>query len=219
MSWSFEARLAVSACRCSLFSARCWPAFFLINRFFGLSITINLSGMARTRAGLSGRPTCRSGVIRPGLSAPQGWPLAAMSAGLPVGTLRPCLTSCLRAARRGKCRASSSYLAVGQPVVSSCLGCWFWLFCRLGALLLLVLDVWAVLPCAACRASKTVMAAGHPFMGRGSRRRWGNPEGVPRSQTVLRRFCLRRWSSYPRFFALQLQAIFIGKKTKGTLQV
>ena len=69
------------------------PAFFLINRFFGLSITTNLSGMARTRAGLSGRPTCRPGAFCPGLSAPQGWPLAAMSAGLPVGTLRPCLTS------------------------------------------------------------------------------------------------------------------------------
>ena len=33
--------------------------------------------MARTRARLSGRPACRSGVICPGLSAPQGWPLAA----------------------------------------------------------------------------------------------------------------------------------------------
>ena len=69
------------------------PAFFLINRFFGLSITTNLSGIARTRAGLSGRPTCRPGAFCPGLSAPQGWPLAAMPAGLPVGTLRPCLTS------------------------------------------------------------------------------------------------------------------------------
>lgn len=72
---------------------------------FGLSITSNLSGMARTRAGLSGRPTCRPGVICPGLSAPQGWPLAAMPAGLPVGTLRPCLTSGRRSAPRGKCRA------------------------------------------------------------------------------------------------------------------
>ena len=61
--------------------------------FCGLSITTDLSGMARTRAGLSGRPTCRPGVICPGLSAPQGWPLEAMPAGLPVGTLRPCLTS------------------------------------------------------------------------------------------------------------------------------
>ena len=88
-----KTRLAASACRCCPFSARCWPTSFLINRFFGLSITTNLSGMARTRAGLSGRPTSRPGVICPGLSAPQGWPLAAMSAGLPVGTLRPCLIS------------------------------------------------------------------------------------------------------------------------------
>lgn len=187
-----------SACRCSPFNARCWPAFFLINRFFGLSITTNLSGMARTRAGLSGRPTCRPGVICPGLSAPQGWPLAAMSAGLPVGTLRPCLTLGLRAARRGKCRASFCCLAAGQPVMSSCLGCWFRLSCRLGAALLPVLAVVVVPPCAACRASKTVMAAGHPFMGRGSRRRWGNPEGVPRSQTALQRFVFRRRSSYPQ---------------------
>ena len=84
------------------------PAFFLINRFFGLSITTNLSGMARTRAGLSGRPTCRPGAFCPGLSAPQGWPLAAMPAGLPVGTLRPCLTSAVdqpRAASAALCSA------------------------------------------------------------------------------------------------------------------
>ena len=173
--------------------------------------------MARTRAGLSGRPTCRPGVICPGLSAPQGWPLAAMSAGLPVGTLRPCLTSGLRAAMRGKCRASFCYLAAGQPVMPSCLGCWFWLSCRLGAALLPVLAVVAVPPCAACRASKTVMAVGHPFMGRGGRRRWGNPEGVPRSQTALRRFVFRRRSSYPRFLVFQLQVIFIGKKLEEHL--
>ena len=76
----------------------------------------------------------------------------------------------------------------------------------LGAALLPVFAVVVVPPCAACRASKTVMAVGHPFMG------WGNPEGVPRSQTALRRFVFRRRSSYPRFLALQLQAIFIGKK-------
>ena len=84
------------------------PAFFLINRFFGLSITTNLSGIARTRAGLSGRPTCRPGAFCPGLSAPQGWPLAAMPAGLPVGTLRPCLTSAVdqpRAASAALCFA------------------------------------------------------------------------------------------------------------------
>ncbi len=60
--------------------------------------------MARTRAGLSGRPTCRPGVICPGLSALQGWPLAAMSAGLPVETLRPCLT----AGRRSPWAASAA---------------------------------------------------------------------------------------------------------------
>ena len=59
------------------------------------------------------------------------------------------------------------------------------LFCSPGAALLPVLAVVVVPPCAARRASKTVMAVGHPFMGRGSRRRWGNPEGVPRSQTAF----------------------------------
>lgn len=78
--------------------------------------------MARTRAGLSGRPTCRPGVICPGLSAPQGWPLAAMPAGLPVGTLRPCLTSAvelpraasaaLRSSRSGRRPAVKCLLAV-----------------------------------------------------------------------------------------------------------
>lgn len=51
---------------------------------------------------------------------------------------------------------------------------------------------------------KKRMAAGHPFMGRGSRLDRGNPEGVPRPQAALRRFVLRRRSSYPRFGALQL---------------
>ena len=117
---------------------------------------------------------------------------------------------CRRSTMRGKCRASFCHLAEGQPVMSSCLGCLF--FCCLGVALTWLSTAAVVPPCAACRASKTVMAAGHPFMGRGSRRRWGNPEGVPRSQTALRRFVLRRRSSYPRFLALQLQAIFIGKK-------
>lgn len=158
------------------------PAFFLINRFFGLSITTNLSGMARTRAGLSGRPTCRPGAFCPGLSAPQGWPLAAMPAGLPVGTLRPCLTSAVDPHRAAS--AALRFAIWPQASRSSCLGCWLWLSCCLGAALLPVFAVVVVPPCAACRASKTVMAVGHPFMGRGSRRRWGNPEGVPRSQTA-----------------------------------
>ena len=81
----------------------------------------------------------------------------------------------------------------------------------LGAALLPVFAVVVVPPCAACRASKTVMAVGHPFMG------WGNPEGVPRSQTALRRFVFRRRSSYPRFWPLQLQVIFIGKELQEHL--
>ena len=121
-----------------------------------------------------------------------------------------------RSAPRGKCRASFCHLAAGQPVISSCLGCWFWLFCCLGVALLPVLAVVVAL-CAACRALKTVMAAGHPFMGRGSRRRWGNPEGVPRSQTALRRSIFRSRLSYPRFWPLQLQVIFIGKELQEHL--
>ena len=55
------------------------------------SICADGSAWARTRAGLNGRPTCRPGVICPGLSALQGWSLAAMPPGLPGGMLRPCL--------------------------------------------------------------------------------------------------------------------------------
>ena len=98
--------------------------------------------MARTRAGLSGRPTCRPGVICPGLSAPQGWPLAAMSAGLPVETLRPCLT-----------------LAVDQPCAAS-----------------------AAFQLKGHGRRPSIYREGEPTEG------WGNPEGVPRSQTALRRF-------------------------------
>jgi len=103
-----------------------------------------------------------------------------------------------RSTTRGKCRASFCHLAAGQPVMSFCLGCWFWLSCCLGAALLPFLAVVVVPPCAACRASKIVMAAGHPFIGRGSRPKvGGTPKGVPRSQTALRRFVFRRRSSYP----------------------
>lgn len=73
--------------------------------------------MARTRAGLSGRPTCRPGVICPGLSAPQGWPLAAMPAGLPVGTLRPCLTSAVELPRAAGAALRSSVL---RPTAGRC---------------------------------------------------------------------------------------------------
>ena len=75
------------------------------------------------------------------------------------------------------------------------------------------LGVVVVPPCAACRASTksygrrpSIYREGEPTEG------WGNPEGVPRPQAALRRFVLLRRSSYPRFSAFQLQAIFIGKK-------
>lgn len=73
--------------------------------------------MARTRAGLSGRPTCRPDVICPGLSALQGWPLAAMSAGLPVETLRPCLTAGRRSPRAASAALRSPAL---RPTAGLC---------------------------------------------------------------------------------------------------
>lgn len=185
-------------------------AFLLINRFFGLSITTNLSGMARTRAGLSGRPTCRPGAFCPGLSAPQGWPLAAMSAGLPVGTLRPCLTSGLRAAMRGKCRASSCYLAVGQPLMPSCLGC------------SVVLLPWCGTAAGFGRGGGATLRGVPRFKNSHGRRPSIHGEGEPpkvgeprRGAPVadrFRRFVFRRRSSYPRVLVFQLQAIFIGKR-------
>ena len=146
--------------------------------FCGLSITTDLSGMARTRAGLSGRPTCRPGVICPGLSAPQGWPLEAMPAGLPVGTLRPCLTSAVDQPRAASRPSFSSFPAKGRPVLPSCLGCWFsWPWCRTGA------AFWAWWWCHPARLAaprQRVMAAGHPFIGRGSRPKvGGTPKGCP----------------------------------------
>jgi len=57
-----------------------------------------------------------------------------------------------RSTMRGKCRASFSYLAAGQPVMPSVLVVGFVLLpC---AALLSVLAVVVVPPCAACRASK-----------------------------------------------------------------
>jgi hypothetical protein len=59
----------------------------------------------------------------------------------------------------------------------------------LGAELVRVLAGVVVPPCAACRASTksygrrpSIYREGEPTEG------WGNPEGVPRSQTALRRF-------------------------------
>lgn len=135
--------------------------------------------MARTRAGLSGRPTCRPGVICPGLSALQGWPLAAMSAGLPVGTLRPCLTAGRRSPTGGKCRPSFfSSPANGRPVLPSCLGCWFsWLWYRTGAG---SWPWWWCHPARLAALQQRGMAAGHPFIGRGSRPKvGGTPKGCP----------------------------------------
>ena len=140
-----------------------------------------------------------------------------MSAGLPVGTLRPCLTPDRRSPTGGKCRPSFCSLAEGQPVLPSCLGCWFWLSCCLGAALVPVAVV-VVPPCAACRASTnrhgrrpSIYREGEPTEG------WGNPEGVPRSQTALRRSIFRSRLSYPRFWPLQLQVIFIGKELQEHL--
>ena len=147
------------------------PAFFLINRFFGLSITTNLSGMARTRAGLSGRPTCRPGVICPGLSAPQGWPLAAMPAGLPVGTLRPCLTSAVDQPRAASAALRS--LLSGQRPAGVAFLSWLLVFMALVPHWCPVLAVVVVPPCAACRASTkshgrrpSIYREGEPTVGR-----------------------------------------------------
>lgn len=157
--------------------------------------------MARTRAGLSGRPTCRPGVICPGLSAPQGWPLAAMPAGLPVGTLRPCPTPAVDQPRAASA-ALRSPLSGQRPAGVAFL---FWLLVFM-ALVPHWCRFWSGWRCPTARQVprlKKRMAVGHPFMGRGSRLDRGNPEGVPRPQAALRRFVLRRRSSYPRFWALQ----------------
>ena len=110
----------------------------------------------------------------------------------------------------GRCRPS---FFVFRPKVGRC--CLLVLvvgFHSFGAALVLVLVAVVVSHCAASAALQKRMAAGHPFMGRGGRLDRGNPEGVPRPQAALRRFILLRRSSYPRFSAFQLQAIFIGKK-------
>lgn len=107
--------------------------------------------MARTRAGLSGRPTCRPGVICPGLSAPQGWPLAAMPAGLPVGTLRPCLTSAVELPRAASAALRS--LFSGQRPAGVAFLSWLLVFAALVLHWCRFLAVVVVSPCAACRAS------------------------------------------------------------------
>ena len=96
----------------------------------------------------------------------------------------------------------SCLLAAGQLLIAFLVvGCWS--SCPVPCCCLFCARV--VVPhCAASAAPQKRMAAGHPFMGRGSRLDRGNPGGVPRPQAALRRFVLRRWSSYPRFRALQL---------------
>ena len=115
---------------------------------------------------------------------------------LPWSTL---LGAVLQSITRGRCRASFCHLAAGQPVMSSCPGCWFWLSCCLGAALVPVLAVVVVPPCAACRASTkshgrrpSIYREGEPTEG------WGNPEGVPRPQAANGVSIFRRWSSYPQ---------------------
>ena len=152
---------------------------------FGLSICADGSGMARTRAGLSGRPACRSGRLDHAL-----------------------LWSSINHARQ----VPRFVLPSGRRPAGNAFLFWLFVFLLPRCLIGLVKGYGGGATLRGLPRFKTGMAVGHPFMGRGSRRRWGNPEGVPRSQTALRRFVLRRRSSYPRFLALQLQAIFIGKK-------
>lgn len=115
-----------------------------------------------------------------------------------------------RSTTGGRCRPSFS---VSRPKAGRCcLPVLVVGFHSFGAAQVPVLVGVVVSQCAASAALQKRMAAGHPFMGRGGRLDRGNPEGVPRPQAALQRFGLRRWSSYPRFSAFQLQAIFIGKK-------
>ena len=156
--------------------------------------------MARTRAGLSGRPTCRPGVICPGLSAPQGWPLAAMSAGLPVGTLRPCLTSAVDPHRAAS--AALRFAIWPQASRSSCLGC------------SVVLLPWCRTAAGFGRGGGATlrgvprfiaaMAVGHPFIGRGSRPKvGGTPKGCP-GRRPLAAFRFAQTVRFPQIGLLQL---------------
>ena len=132
------------------------------------------------------RPACRLGRLDHALPRAVDQPRAAGAA----------LRSLFPRPKAGRC--CLPVLAVG--------------FHSFGAAQVSVLVGVVVSHCAASAALQKRMAAGHPFMGRGGRLDRGNPEGVPRPQAALRRFVLLRRSSYPRFSAFQLQAIFIGKK-------
>lgn len=77
----------------------------------------------------------------------------------------------------------------GQRPAGAVFLSWRLVFRCLGAALVPVLAGVVVPPCAACRASTkshgrrpSIYREGEPTEG------WGNPEGVPRSQTALRRF-------------------------------
>ena len=167
--FSLSTPLRPSCCPCRLFLARCWPAFFLISRFFGLSITTNLFGMARTRAGLSGRPTCRP---------------ACRSGRLDHALPRPSISHGRQVPPFVLCSP-----AKGRPVLPSCLGCWFsWPWCRTGARFW---PWWWCRPARLAALQQRVMAVGHPFIGRGSRPKvGGTPKGCPgrRPLTAFRFF-------------------------------
>ena len=153
--------------------------------------------MARTRAGLSGRPTCRLGVICPGLSAPQGWPLAAMSAGLPVETLRPCLTAGRRSPRAATA-ALRSQLSGQRPAGAAFLS-WLLVFTALVLHWCRCWPGWWCHPARLAAPQQRVMAAGHPFIGRGSRPKvGGTPKGCPGRRPLCGVSIFCRWSSCPQ---------------------
>ena len=128
-----KACLAASACCCSPFSARCWLALSLINRFLLSLHTTNVSGLS--------------------------WPS--------INHARHVPRFVQLSGRRPAGNAFLPWLLI-LVVLLPCVA------------LLPVLALVVVPPCAACRASKTVMAVGHPFIGRGSRPKvGGTPKGCP----------------------------------------
>lgn len=134
--------------------------------------------MARTRAGLSGRPTCRPGVICPGLSAPQGWPLAAMPAGLPVGTLRPCPTPAVDQPRAASAALRS--LLSGQRPAGVAFLSWLLVFMGLGAEPGAGSGRGGGAPLrGTCRASKNAWPQAIHLWGGGADLIGGTPKGCP----------------------------------------
>ena len=122
---------------------------------------------------------------------------ADLSAGLPVGTLRPCLTSAVDQPRAASAALRS--LLSGQRPAGVAFLSWLLVFMALVPHWCPVLAVVVVPPCAACRASTksdgrrpSIYREGEPTEG------WGNPEGVPRPQAANGVSIFRRWSSYPQ---------------------